>query len=118
MSAYQTDRPRGKLAALVVLVMILVGLAAGVVYLRPRFESDPPKVQLTPDADVIGTGALEISIADPGAGLKSVTVTLSAGGTETSIASEQYAQPVAEKKLSVAPAKLPGIKEGPATLRV
>jgi murein DD-endopeptidase MepM/ murein hydrolase activator NlpD len=50
--------------------------------------------------------------------LKSLSVTLSAGGAQTTIASEQFATPIGEKKLTVALAKVAGVKEGPATLRV
>jgi murein DD-endopeptidase MepM/ murein hydrolase activator NlpD len=50
--------------------------------------------------------------------LKSVTATLSSGGTEHALVSEQYAQPVSEKKFTLASAKLAGLKEGPAVLRI
>src|SRR6185295_18472284 len=87
-------------------------------YLRPRFETAAPVIQLSSDADVIGTTPLEIRIADEGAGLKSVTVTLSSGGTESTIAAEQYAPAVRDKKVALQVSKLPGVKEGPARLRV
>jgi murein DD-endopeptidase MepM/ murein hydrolase activator NlpD len=119
MSAYENNRPRRKLPiVLVLLVVLIAGLVAGAIYLRPSFESQPPQVRFAPDAEVIGTAPLEITVGDAGRGLKSLSITLSAGGPETSIAAEQFASPVAEKKVSVALAKLPGIKEGPATLRV
>ena len=115
MSFYESDRPRRKSAAIVVvLVLVVAGLAAGAWYLRPRFESDPPQIALRPDADTVGNGPIEISIADKGTGLKSFEVKLG----EATIASEQFAQPTAEKTLSVVVSKLPGVKEGPATLRV
>src|SRR5262245_29060730 len=115
MTAYEPDRPRRKLPLLVVLLVILVaGLIAGGIYLGPRFESQAPQVRLAPDADVIGAAPIESTVTDAGAGLKSLSVALG----ETSIAAEQFATPVGEKKLSVALARLPGIKEGPATLRV
>ena len=119
MSAFENDRPRGKSPTLLILaIVVLAVLVAGGIYLRPRFESAPPQVVLTPDSDALGTAPLEIAISDAGAGLKSVSVVLSAGGAETALASEQFAQPVHEKKVSVALAKVAGIKEGPATLRV
>ena len=96
------------------LAVLVAGLIAGGIYLGPRFESQPPLVRLTPDADVIGNAPLEVSIADAGSGLKSFSIKLG----ETSIAAEQFASPVAEKKVSFALAKLPGVKEGPATLRI
>ena len=115
MSAYEPDRPRRRFPALVVLLVILAaGLVAGMIVLRPRFESQAPQIRLAPDADVIGNAPLEISVTDAGAGLKSLSIMLG----ETSIAAERFASPVAEKKASVTLAKLPGVKEGPATLRV
>jgi murein DD-endopeptidase MepM/ murein hydrolase activator NlpD len=115
MSAYDNDRPRRKLPlVLVLLVVLLAGLVAGGIALRPRFESQPPQVRLAPDTNVMGNAPLEISVTDAGAGLKSLSITLG----DSSIAAEQFAAPVAEKKVSVVLAKLPGVQEGPATLRV
>ena len=109
------DRPRRKSAALLfLLIVIIAALAAGAWYLRPRFESEPPQIAFKPDSDTVGRGAIDIVIADKGTGLKSIEVKLG----ETSIASEQFAQPVAEKTITVVVSKLPGIKEGAATLRV
>jgi murein DD-endopeptidase MepM/ murein hydrolase activator NlpD len=50
--------------------------------------------------------------------LKSVTATLSAGGSDNTLVSEQYAEPVSEKKFTIALSKVTGLKEGPAVLRV
>jgi murein DD-endopeptidase MepM/ murein hydrolase activator NlpD len=66
----------------------------------------------------MGAAPLEISVADQGKGLKSVTAILSQGGTEHSLVSEQFSEPVAEKKFAVTLAKVAGVKEGPAVLRV
>jgi murein DD-endopeptidase MepM/ murein hydrolase activator NlpD len=119
MSLSEPERPRRKLPAILLLLVILVGgLIAGAIYLRPRFESQPPQISVAPDGDAIGTAPLEITVLDAGSGLKSFAVTLSSGGAETVIASEKFEVPVAEKKLSVSLAKLAGVKEGPATLRV
>jgi len=119
MSAYEPERPRRKLpAVLVLLVIVAAGLIAGAIYLRPSFESQPPQIRVAPDGDAIGTAPLEITVLDAGRGLKSFSVTLSSGGAETVLASEKYEVPVAEKKLSVSLAKVAGVKEGPATLRV
>ena len=119
MSTYQADRSRKGLAVLFfILIVIVAALAAAAFLFRPRFESQPPQVKLTPDTDVVGLAPVEIEVSDAGAGLKSVTATLSAGGAEQNLASEQYAQPVPSKKITLALAKLSGIKEGPAVLRV
>ena len=119
MSAFESDRPRRGLPIIGFLLLIVaIGLLGGAYYLAPRFEWSAPQIKL-PDSDVIGLAPVEIAIGDAGAGLKSVTATLSAGGTEHTLFSEQFAQPVSEKKLTVAlSSKLAGLKEGPAVLRV
>ena len=119
MSTFDTDRPRRKTPVIIViLATVTVGLIAAAYYLGPRFERDGPQIAFTPDSDVLGMAPLEITVGDAGSGLKSVTATLSVAGTDHTLAAEQYAQPVKEKKLTVAAAKLAGIKEGPAVLRV
>jgi murein DD-endopeptidase MepM/ murein hydrolase activator NlpD len=119
MSTFDSSRPRSKFPLLVVLLVIVVAaVVGGGLYLRPRFESDPPQITFSPNVDVVGLAPLEIQVTDKGTGLKSVTATLSQGGPEQSLAAEQFAQPVPEKKISLALAKVPGVKEGPAVLRV
>ena len=119
MTPFGSDRPRRKLPIVLVLVGIFVAALAGVgYYFGPRLERDAPQITLAPDAGVLGRAPMEIRVADPGSGLKAVTVTLSAGGAEHTIASEQYADPVKEKTFALAASKLTGIKEGPAALRV
>jgi murein DD-endopeptidase MepM/ murein hydrolase activator NlpD len=119
MSTFSSDRPRSKAPVVVVLLLIVVvALGAGAWYLRPRFEVDPPQISLSPNADVVGLAPLELQVTDQGTGLKSVTATLSQGGTDHLLASEQFSQPVGEKKITVVLAKMPGVKEGPAVLRI
>ncbi len=119
MASFDSDRPRkGRSAVILFFVIIVVALAAGAWSLRPRFESQPPQIKLTPDSGAIGLAPVTIDVTDQGAGLKSLTATLSVNGTEQTLASEQYAQPLAEKKISVSLAKLTGVKEGPAVLKV
>jgi murein DD-endopeptidase MepM/ murein hydrolase activator NlpD len=119
MSAYERDRPRSKLPIIGFLLLIVVTvLLGGAYYLAPRFERNSPQIRL-PDSDALGLAPMEIAIGDEGAGLKSIAATLSAGGLEHTLVSEQYAEPVSEKKFTVAlPSKLAGLKEGPAVLRV
>jgi murein DD-endopeptidase MepM/ murein hydrolase activator NlpD len=118
MSAFEFDRPRRKLPILrILLVIVVIGLLAGGYYLAPRFERSSPKITV-PDTDVLGLGALEIAISDEGTGLKSVVATLSAGGSEHTLVSEEYAEPVREKKFTVSSPKIAGLKEGPAVLRI
>jgi murein DD-endopeptidase MepM/ murein hydrolase activator NlpD len=118
MNAFNSEKPRRFPAVTLLLLIVIVGLAAGAWYLAPRFERDAPKITLTPDSDVVGLAPVEIAVSDQGAGLKSLTATLSVAGTEHSLAAEQYAEPLKEKKLTLATAKIAGIKEGPAVLRV
>ncbi len=101
-----------------VLFVIVVGLLAAAYIFRSRLESEPPQVTLSPATDVLGLAPLEVTVADPGSGLKSVTITLSSSGAEIPLLNEQYPRPVPEKKLTIAAAKIPGVKEGPAVLRI
>jgi hypothetical protein len=113
MSLYEPERPRRKLPAILVLLVVLAaGLIAGAIYLRPRFESQPPQIGVSPDGDAIGLAPLEITVLDAGSGLKSFAVTLSSGGTETVLASENFEVPVAEKAERLL-AKVEGIKGRP-----
>ncbi len=75
--------PAAKAPVVIVLLLIVIAaLGAGAWYLHPRFEADPPQLSLSPDADVVGLAPLELLVTDKGAGLQSVTVTLSQGGTD------------------------------------
>jgi murein DD-endopeptidase MepM/ murein hydrolase activator NlpD len=119
MSAFESGTPaRSRRTVLVLFSIVVIGLVAGAWYLWPRFEREAPQIRLSPDADVLGLAPVEIVVSDRGTGLKSVTATLSSGGSEHSLAAEQHAQPVSEQKITVAASKLKGVKEGPAVLRV
>src|SRR3990172_5880544 len=119
MSTSESKRPSRSLPAIIfVFLIVVIGLVGGGYLLAPRFERGAPRIKL-PDAGVLGLAPMEIVVTDRGAGVKSVSATLTVGGTEHTLVSEQYAQPPAEKKIAVAlPAKLADIKEGPAVLRV
>jgi murein DD-endopeptidase MepM/ murein hydrolase activator NlpD len=119
MNAFPSDRRRSKLPILIALLVIVVAaIGGGAYFLAPRFEAEPPQITVSPNVDTLGLAPLEIQVTDKGAGLKSVTATLSQGGTEHKLAAEQFDRAVGEKKITVALAKVPGVKEGPATLRV
>lgn len=120
MSALETDRPaKNHRTILVVSLIVIIVLLGAAYFLAPRFERDAPQIRLSPDTDVLGLAPLEIVVTDRGAGLKSISATLSSGGTEHALTAEQYSQPAAEKKITVSlSAKLAGVKEGPAVLRV
>jgi murein DD-endopeptidase MepM/ murein hydrolase activator NlpD len=119
MSSFSSDRPRSKAPVfLVLLLVLLAALGAAAWVLHPRFEADPPQISMTPNTDTVGSAPIEIAVSDKGTGLKSVTAVLSQGGTDHPLASEQFPQPMGEKKLTVQLAKVAGIKEGAAVLRV
>jgi len=118
MSDFESGNSSKSRRTLILFSIVVIALAAGAWYLLPRFERDAPQIRLSPDADVLGLGSMEILVSDRGTGLKSVTATLSSGGSEQSLASEQYPQPVGEQKITVSASKLKGVKEGPAVLRV
>jgi murein DD-endopeptidase MepM/ murein hydrolase activator NlpD len=115
---YNSEKPRRFPAFTVLLVIIVAALAGGAYYFAPRFERQAPQITLTPESDVLGVAPMEIVVSDQGAGLKSLTATLSMAGTEHNLVVEQYAERVKEKKITVAAAKIAGLKEGPAILRV
>ena len=118
MSAFESEGPKRKLPIVGVLLLIVaIALLGGGFLLAPRFERSAPQVRV-PESDVVGLSSMEVVIGDEGTGLKSVAATLSAGGTDYPLVSEQYPEPVKDKKFTVALSKLAGLKEGPAVLRV
>jgi murein DD-endopeptidase MepM/ murein hydrolase activator NlpD len=121
MASLELGKPQRSLRPLlnVVYLLIAVGLVAGAFFAVPRFEWKKPQIKITPDVDTIWLGVIDIEVSDEGTGLKSLNATLTAGGSEVVLANEQYDQPVMQKKLNVAlSAKMAGLKEGPAVLRV
>src|SRR3972149_1052680 len=121
MSAFEPGKPPRKFRPAInfLYLIIIIGLLGGAYYVGPRFEWQRPQIKLPPDFDVLALTPLVIVVTDQGTGLKSVTATLSSGGSEHALASEQYAQPVTEKQITVAlSSRLTGVKEGPAVLRI
>jgi murein DD-endopeptidase MepM/ murein hydrolase activator NlpD len=108
-----------KRVTLVVVVVLLAALAAAAYFLQPRFEPDPPQVTLSPNTDVLGLAStIEVVVSDPGTGLRSVSATLVTPAGEHPLAAEEYREPAREKRITISAAKVPGLKEGPATLRI
>jgi len=103
---------------LVIFVLIIAAVIAGAWYLRPRFEPDPPVVAFSSAAEVVGRAPIEIEVSDPGSGLRSVAATITQGGNEQALFSQQFAHAAPAQKITFAATKVPGIKEGPAVLRV
>ena len=119
MTNLESRTPKSKRPlVLAALAIVAVAFIVGGVTLAPRFESHAPVITLTPDSDTVGKSPIEIGVTDQGTGLKSVTATLSAGGKDHQLATEIFASPTGEKKISVEVTKLAGINEGAAVLRV
>jgi murein DD-endopeptidase MepM/ murein hydrolase activator NlpD len=121
MTALELGKPpkRFNIGLPLIYGVALVVLVGAGYFTIPKFEWNSPHIKITPDTDTMGLGPIEIEITEQGTGLKSITVNLASGGTEHSLAAEQYDQPVMQKKLTVAlSAKLTGLKEGPAVLRI
>lgn len=106
-----------KAFAVVFVLLVIAAIALAIVF-RSRVETDPPQVSVSIPGDTIGLAPFEIAVEDAGSGLKSVTATLSQGGAERPLVSEQYPQPIPGKKIAVDLSKAPGLKEGPVVLRV
>ena len=119
MTALQPSRSRKTLPIVILLLILAAAIGAGAFIFKPRFESEAPQVTLTPDTGTIGANStVEIVVTDRGAGLRSIVATLTTAAGEVSLASEEFKDPVAEKKITLAASKIPGLKEGPANLRV
>lgn len=117
MSDFDSGTSTRRLRRILFAVLFIV-LFVGAAFLWPRFEGEAPHVRLSSDMDVLGTAPLEIVVSDGGTGLRSVTVTLSSGSDTHRLADETFAQPVPEQRIAVQTAKITGLKEGPAVLRV
>jgi murein DD-endopeptidase MepM/ murein hydrolase activator NlpD len=120
MTTLEIGRPRRGIAfnRNIIYVVLLAALIIGVYFAIPKFEWHKPQIKVTPETDTIGLGPIEIEINEQGAGLKSLSVTLTAGGTEIPLVTEQYDQPLMQKKFTVVSSKLAGVKEGPAVFRI
>ena len=120
MNTLEIGRPRKAIAfnRNIVYVILLAALIVGLYFAMPKFEWYKPQIKVSPDTDTLGLAPIEIEINERGTGLKSVSVSLNAGGTEIPLFTEQYDQPVMQKTLTVVSSKLAGVKEGPAVFRI
>jgi hypothetical protein len=121
MAAFDLGQPPRKSGALkkIVFILLLIAVITGGYFTLPKFEWKAPEIKLTPDTDVLALKPIEVEVTEIGTGLESLTVTLSTAGTEHVLVNEKYDQPVLHKIFTVAvTAKLTGVKEGPAVLRV
>jgi murein DD-endopeptidase MepM/ murein hydrolase activator NlpD len=118
MTSFGHRDSRSQASLLIALAVIIPTICASGWFFRARFETDPPKITFSPDADSIGLAPVELMVSDKGAGIKMLEATLIQGGTSYPLTSEQYSEPVAEKKTTLSLANISGLKEGPAVLRV
>ena len=103
--------------ALVVALVLLIGLSL------PRLEGQAPVIAFDRDFQSLGrTPALELSIQDPGTGLRQVSVALRQGDNEVVLADESFDGAGSEAVRSYDIGKLIDdnykIQEGPATLTI
>jgi murein DD-endopeptidase MepM/ murein hydrolase activator NlpD len=99
--------------------IVFVVIIAGAYFALPKFEWHSPEIKITPDTDTLGLSPIDIEVTERGTGLKSFAVNLSSAGSEHVLVAEQYDQPIAQKKFTLAlSSKHSGLKEGPALLRV
>jgi len=112
-------RRSGRIVKKFLLILLLLAVIAGGYFTIPRFEWKAPKIKLTPDTDVLALKPIEVEVTEQGMGLESLSIMLVSGGTEHALVSEKYDQPVMQKTIPIAlTAKLTGVKEGPAVLRI
>ena len=109
----------GRIVKKFLLILLLLAVIAGGYFTIPKFEWKAPQIKLTPDSDVLALKPIEVEVTEQGTGLESLSITLVSGGTEHALVNETYDQPVMQKTIPVAlTAKLSGVKEGPAVLRI
>ncbi len=121
MSALEFGRPKRSFVPGrgVIYFLLAAMVMAGGYFAVPRFEWHKPQIKITPDSETLGLGPLQIEITEQGSGLNSFSAVLNSGGKDYPLASEQYSELVLQKKFTVAlSAKLEGLKEGPAVLRI
>ena len=109
---------RGRTLLIVLAVVIAAALAGGAWLLLPRFESTPPNVVIAPAGETVGQAAVQVQASDGGIGLKSVAVTLLQGGAEIKLAADAFGKAQRDASYSLVMARVAGVKEGPAVLRV
>jgi murein DD-endopeptidase MepM/ murein hydrolase activator NlpD len=103
----------------ILILGLLMAVIAGSYFAFPKFEWNAPQIKLTPDSDILSLKPIEVEVTEQGTGLASFSVILTTGGIQHALVDEKYDQPVMQKKATVAlTAKVSGVKEGPAVLRV
>lgn len=99
-------------------VFALAVLIVAFVFVVPLFEWYAPAITIKLDSDYVSTRPVNVEITDKGRGLKKASITLTAGGSEYRLFSEEYDSPVREKHVTVMLSPKGEIPEGLAVLRV
>jgi murein DD-endopeptidase MepM/ murein hydrolase activator NlpD len=104
----------------VLFVLVLIAVVAFFGYTYKRWEGSPPQVTLDHDFKALGRNApVKITVADPGTGLKQVTIRLKQGDQEIVLADETM-EPLPSKTWDVGKliAARSDVSEGPAAFSV
>jgi len=97
----------------------LVIILALAVWLPFQFEWRAPTINIKLATEYIGNRPFHVEINDAGRGLKKVSISLLAAGTEHPIVVEHYDRPVKRKDVTVTLSRdTVNLKGGPAVLRV
>jgi murein DD-endopeptidase MepM/ murein hydrolase activator NlpD len=105
-----------KWAALIVLILILVG--AGIWVALVKFESEKPTVQLLMDSQYVGQ-SLSFRVEDQKSGVAKVRVDVAQQGKTTTLLSEQFPKDTHRVEKTLAMRPLPaGLKNGEAQIRI
>jgi murein DD-endopeptidase MepM/ murein hydrolase activator NlpD len=104
----------------IAIALALVGLmVAGVLFLYPRLEGEPPSISLSPEPTVVGKSAsFTLLCEDRVAGIKEIRVELLQGERVFSVLAETYPRgtSVVKKVLEINPQSL-GLREGETLMR-
>lgn len=101
-----------------VLTTVIIIMALGAVGFLLFKDTAPPTIAIGPDTAYLGKGAqVDITVSDPGSGLKSLVIVAIQDGKEIPLANKQYSGGIMQVDESVNPAK-GQIKEGDFTIKV
>ncbi len=104
--------------ALLYFIPLIIILAVGL-WLPFQFEWLAPTIKIKLDTEFVGHRPFSVEVNDKGRGLKTVSISIVAGGTERPIVMENYDGSVKKKDVVVSLSReMPNLKGGPAVLRV
>ncbi len=104
--------------ALLYFFPLIIILAAGL-WLPFQFEWQAPTIRIKLDTEHVGNRPFSVEVNEKGRGLKTVSISILAGGQEHPIVVENYDGSVKKKDVVVSLSReTPNLKGGPAVLRV